>query len=513
MGAVSRLVTLVMAALSLLAADGCGRVNFDTAGDAGQVPTVGFELSTSLTDEAVGTHTVTIALSTPAAATVTVDVAATGGSATRGDDFALGTNRVTLLPGETTAELTIAIVDDGVEEPDETIELTLASPTGARLGLAGHKVTISANILPRLTFELGMSTGPETENGSYALVFDIAPPVDVVVAIGVSGTAGDQDHALAGGTIMIPAGTTSTTIDDAIIDDALDEDDETVAVHLTAQVGAVIGARPNHTHVITDNDPPPGVVFGMMQFTGTENVFDTGVLVKLSGPSGKTVSVDYTVTGGTAGATDFTLATGPLVFAPGTTSLALPLSPIDDAFDENDETVAIKLINPVNATLGGLDTTTWLIQDDDPLPVLSFANGSAMVDEASGTLSAQVVLSTVSGRDVQFQVTAATGTANAMDFALIGGVHTIPAGMTTAAVVVTIVDDNLDEVDESFTLALTAPVNAVVGTVGSTSITIVDNDVTASFDPVQVNGAANEGNTGTTTYQYRVKLSEASAMP
>jgi hypothetical protein len=66
---------------------------------------------------------------------VTVDYATTNGTATAGQDYIANSGTLTLAPGEITKTFNVTVNDDTLDEPDETINLTLSSPTGATLGL------------------------------------------------------------------------------------------------------------------------------------------------------------------------------------------------------------------------------------------------------------------------------------------------------------------------------------------------------------------------------------------
>ena len=93
------------------------------------------------------------------------------------------------------------------------------------------------------------------------------------------------------------------------MDDALDEDDETVAVTLSSPTNATLGANTTHTYTIQDNDAAPTVQFTATSSSGEASMAAVNVAF---GPSGKTVTVQYAATGGTAtgGGVDYTLAAG-----------------------------------------------------------------------------------------------------------------------------------------------------------------------------------------------------------
>ena len=83
---------------------------------------------------------------------------------------------------------------------------------------------------------------------------------DITVDYTVTGTAtgSGTDYTLANGTLTIPAGNTSGTITIAsIVDDALDEANETVIVTLSNPSNASLGSDDAHTYTINDDDDAP----------------------------------------------------------------------------------------------------------------------------------------------------------------------------------------------------------------------------------------------------------------
>ena len=107
--------------------------------------------------------------------------------------------------------------------------------------------------------------------------------------------------------------------------------------------------------------------------SGTEATTPAALGVRLSAISGRSVTVDYAATGGTAtgGGVDYTLASGTLTFNPGVTSQVVNVSIVDDIFHEDDETVVVTLSAPVNTLLGTQNAYTYTITDADTLCVAS----------------------------------------------------------------------------------------------------------------------------------------------
>jgi hypothetical protein len=127
--------------------------------------------------------------------------------------------------------------------------------------------------------------------------------------------------------------------------------------------------------IIVDNDEPaplPEVRFSAATYSVDEGARTATITVVLSGESGRTVSVDYATSDGTANVgSDYAVANGTLVFAPGVTSRAFIVDIVDDGSDEEDETVALTLSSPTNAVLGAPFQAVLAIIDDDTVPPAS----------------------------------------------------------------------------------------------------------------------------------------------
>lgn len=112
--------------------------------------------------------------------------------------------------------------------------------------------------------------------------------------------------------------------------------------------------------------------------TNETNV-DTAVVVEvtLASPTDDTVRVHWTTADGSADSTDYVQASGTLTFAPGVTSVRVPIGIKGDALDEPDETFFVELSNPEHATIERGRATVTIV-DDDPVP---FRLLDAYVDE------------------------------------------------------------------------------------------------------------------------------------
>src|SRR5207249_1879458 len=131
-------------------------------------------------------------------------------------------------------------------------------------------------------------------------------------------------------------GETSKDISPAVINDTMDEADETIVVTLSSPTNAVVGTNAAHTYTIQDDDAAPPVQFASSGSNGLESVTPASMPVSLSAASGLSVTVNYAVTGGTAtgGGVDYTLASGTLTFNPGETSKSISAAIVNDTLVE-----------------------------------------------------------------------------------------------------------------------------------------------------------------------------------
>ena len=180
---------------------------------------------------------------------------------------------------------------------------------------------------------------------------------NVTVDYAVTGTAtgSGTDYTLGNGTLTINAGETSGTITiGSIVNDSLDESNETVIVTLSNSTNATLGSDDTHTYTITDNDDAPVVDFNETSSSQAESVSSKAITVDLSAVSGQDVTVDYAVTGTATGSgTDYTLANGTLTINAGTTTGTITIaSIIDDTSDETNETVIVTFVKSKQCNFG-----------------------------------------------------------------------------------------------------------------------------------------------------------------
>jgi aryl-phospho-beta-D-glucosidase BglC (GH1 family) len=205
--------------------------------------------------------------------------------------------------------------------------------------------------------------------------------------------------------------------------------------------------------------------------------------VRLSAPSGRTVTVSYATADGTATAgADYLAAAGTLTFAPGETQKTISVTVLADNVVEPAETFFVRLSNPQYATLADAEGLGTIVDSSSP-PLPAISAGDVTVTEGnSGTSSAvfTVRLSAAGAQPVTVAYTTADGTALASsDYLPVSGTLTFAPGVTALTVSVPIIGDLIPEPTETFRLVLSQPTNATLA-VGQATGTILDNDSSAA---------------------------------
>src|SRR5207253_4011171 len=144
---------------------------------------------------------------------------------------------------------------------------------------------------------------------------------------------------------------------------------------------------------------------------------------------------------------------------------------------EADETFFVNLSSPTNASISdGQGQGTIL--NDDAMPSLPISDAT-VTEGNSGTTPAKftVSLSALSGATTTVNHATADGTAMVSDndYVPASGTLTIPAGSLSGTITVSVIGDTKPELNETFFVNLTSPVNATIND-GQGQGTIVNDD-------------------------------------
>lgn len=453
--------------------------------DNDETPTVAFTAATQSVDEDAGTVTATMELSAVSGRDIVVDYAITGGTAVYGDDYDNLTPvvggvetppmlQVAIPAGQQTATITFDVIDDAIDENDEDVELSLINGMYVEEGaILTHTVTIVDNDDPPvLSFIEDTQTVDEDVNlVTVTAEIDAVSGLEVSVPFTVSGTAvNPDDHDLVDGTITIPAGDLSATVEILVVNDNLDEDHETIMLTMGEPVNATAGASTSHEVTITDDDDAT-LSFALAAQTVGEGVGTVTVEAVLSNPSVFDVAVPFTVAGTALNPDDHDLVAGTIEILAGATSATVQFDVVDGLLDELDETVILAMTEAemVNAAPGDHIIHTVTIEDNDDAVVNWLRPTQTIRQGAEVWVTAE--LSLVSTRDVTVNFTV-SGTARqgADYFGLSASQIVIPAGETFGSVQFSTTTGAVDGLDVVFTQ--TNVTNAAIGAVNIHTATI-----------------------------------------
>jgi hypothetical protein len=252
-----------------------------------------------------------------------------------------------------------------------------------------------------------------------------------------------------------------------VVDDAIDEANETVIVTMGAPTNATQGATTVHTATINDNDAAPTVTVHLRFSIWSRVVGTFTITAQLSAASGQNVTVPFTLSGTAVDPADYGITASPITITAGNTTQTISITVVDDTIDELNETVIVTMGAPTNATQGATTVHTATINDNDAAPTVTFTAASQSGAESVGTFTITAEISAASGQDVTVPFTLSGTAVDPADYGITASPITITAGNTTQTITITVVDDAIDEANETVIVTMGAPTNATQGATNS----------------------------------------------
>ena len=200
---------------------------------------------------------------------------------------------------------------------------------------------------------------------------------------------------------------------------------------------------------------------------------DTGTFTITRTITGGTLTAYYTQTGTATSGTDFSALSGSVVFANGQALATVTITPIDDAIADANETVTLTLSSNSSYTVGASASDTVTIADNEPFVTVTASIPT--VSESGGVGRFVISRSTSTGSFTVYYACTGTATGGA-DYVAISGTVVMVNGQSSANVTVTPLDDGIAEGNETVVLTLSSRSTYNVGTPGSATVTITDNE-------------------------------------
>ncbi|MCA2874030.1 MAG: M10 family metallopeptidase C-terminal domain-containing protein [Microcystis sp. M055S1] len=395
-----------------------------------------------------------------------------GGTATNGTDYTSIPTSVTFAANSATATVTVDPTADTTVESDETVALTLATGTGYTVGTPDAVTgTILNDDLPSIT--LAVSPSSVTEDGTTNLIYTFTRSGVTSNALTVNYTLGgtatlNTDYTRTGttNTVTFAAGSSTATV---IVDPTADttvENNETVALTLATGTGYTVGTTTAVTGTLT-NDDLPSITLAVSPTSVTEDGTTNLVYTfTRSGVTTNALTVNYTLGGTATLNTDYTRTgtTNTVTFAAGSSTATVTVDPTADTTVESNETVALTLAAGTGYTVGTTTAVTGTITNDDTsVPSQLSINDITVVEGQNNNAILTVTVNNPNPQQITVNYTTApiNATAN-VDYTSQTGTLTIAPNTSTASISIPILNDNLNEPDEVFTVTLSNPVNATI---------------------------------------------------
>lgn len=345
----------------------------------------------------------------------------------------------------------------------------------------------------------------------------VAGTVDYTVA-GSGGNAADsgdfQGGSLPSGTVTFDPGVTSQTITVSVAGDVAVEDDETFTVTLSNSTSGISIDTGSAAGTILNDDTSVSIsAADSARAEGDSGTTDFTFTVTRDGDLTAAGDVTYTVSGNGATADDFAggvFESGTVSFAANESTQTVTIDVVGDLDVEGAEGFTVTLSNATGGATIGTATAAGTIENDDA--DLSIAADQASGSEGDSGATAFTFTVTRAGtegaRTVDWAVTGSgANAADAADFVggqLPSGTVSFADGQATRTITVNVNGESDVEPDEDFTVTLSnASGNADITTAAASS-TIDNDDVQIDIEIVADDADKAEGDTGTTSFTFRV---------
>ena len=315
--------------------------------------------------------------------------------------------------------------------------------------------------VPTIAFGSAIYTVSEGD-GSGMVLLVVEPPVTTPATVTVFSNnlqaEASQDFEGLRQSLLILPNEPAYTLSLTLLDDALVEGDEQLRLTLSLFQGVSPGVITQTLVTIADDDVAR---LGVRDVVVDEDAERVMLVITQSVPSTLESVVNVRTQPQSATAPeDFAALSTTVTIPPGSTEATVTVLLQGDDEMEPTETFLVVLEDPINVEIeDGVAIVTLL--DNDVFPKLEVEAAAAY--EADGLLPFVATLSSTWPQTVTVEYTTVDGSAlSPGDYLASVGVLTFPPGDVSATVWITVVEDQRDEPDETFYLALSNPVQVIL---------------------------------------------------
>ena len=347
-------------------------------------PTAGYRITEQISvNFAQGAYTVAegatvevgVTLTADPGETVSIPLTTTAQGNTSADDYSGVPSSLTFDSGETSKTFTFSATPDTIDDDNDSVAIGFgAMPSGFGAGAtSATAISITDDDAGLAKVGFGAKSYAVSEGSSVVVTVSLDNALTEAVTVPITtvdqdGATGD-DYSGIPASVTFAAGDTSATFTvDATADSTYDDNESVLIGFGTLPDGVDLDATAETTVTITDPNPPQvKVSFG----SATYDVSEDGGLwvpITLDADPQREVVIPFTRTGQN-GFTDADIARiwESVTFQSGETSVNWGFRPMDDAIDDEGESVVIGLGTlPNGVTAGDIPATTVSVIDNDP---------------------------------------------------------------------------------------------------------------------------------------------------
>ena len=432
-----------------------------TIDDDEAVPEVTLVLNPDSIGEDGGVGRVTATLSAASTEPFTVTVAAAPDAPAVAGDFALSGGTLSFAAGatESTGEVTITAVNNGVDTADKTLRVSgvvsldgVAAPAEATLPIIDDDEApeLTLEVLPATIAENGGTATVTVTTGTGSTFAD-----EQTIALSVSGTATTgADYTISSTSLTLPAGAGAeasiVTATVTAVNDNVDDDAETIVIGALLD-GVAFGA--GQTVTIADDDGTPAVTLVLTPPSIAEDGGASTVTATVSPASATAFTVAVaSAPVSPAEAGDFGQSGTTLSFAAGAAAStgSVTIGAVDNTADTPNLQISVSGTVSSPGVSAPADATLTIL-DDDAAAVLALEVDATTIAEDGGAVTVTVSTGTGSTFDTDQAITLVLGgtATGGEDYTVSATELNLPAGDSSVTATVTALDDDVFEGGET----------------------------------------------------------------
>ncbi len=300
-------------------------------------------------------------------------------------------------------------------------------------------------------------------------------------------------------TLTIPAGQAFLDIVVTALDDTAVESFESATLELVPSTSYSLGTAAA-TLLIADTDTALSLVRMRVSDRDALESGDSGqFIIERLGSTANPLTVSVAISGTATNGVDYVSIPNTVTIPAGASTAAVNVTPLQDSIVEPMETVTLTISTNAAyiraASSADYAGTVNLHDDDAPiLTVVATKSAAAEAGNDPGVFTVTRTGDTSQALTVNYGM---TGSAlHGTDYVALPGVLTIPAGSSSATVVITPIDDTIGEGPQTAVIQLRSGTDYAVGAPSNATVTIADNNdlpyatINMTAGPVVEGGAA-----------------------